>query len=362
MMAAFEPSVGDRFIGTASPSFDASIPVTLLPLLTGGTLVTLSPDAARDPFLLADELSRYRPQVLQTAPATLRMLTEMGWAGDPDLDVWTGGERTPPGVIDHIAPRVRTLRNWYGPTEATVQVSMATLRAGDHESPVGVPFEYSPCVLLDAAGAETPPGEIGELCITGRSLARGYLNDPVRTAARFCSIERPDGTTMRAYRTGDLARAGDDGSLVIVGRVDDQLNVQGYRVEPSEIEARLVEHAGVLEAVVVARPDQGDDDTQLVAFVRANEGVAAQSLRDFAGETLPRHMVPAHVELVDSYPVNTTDKIDRQRLCTMALSTSASTSRGQTSGGGECHRARARGARLLCRRALDRAWFRGTRR
>ncbi len=236
-------------------------------------------------------------------------------------------------MIAHIAPRVRTLCNWYGPTEATVQVSMATLRAGDHESPVGVPFEYSPCVLLDAAGAETPPGEIGELYITGRSLARGYLNDPVRTAARFCSIERPDGTTMRAYRTGDLARAGDDGSLVIVGRVDDQLNVQGYRVEPSEIEGRLVEHPGVLEAVVVARPDQGDDDTQLVAFVRANEGVAAQSLRDFAAETLPRHMVPAHVELVDAYPVNATHKIDRQRLCTMALSTSASTSRGTSSGG-----------------------------
>jgi len=322
MVRALEAHPGDRYMGTASPSFDASVPITLFPLLTGGTLVTLGADVGRDPFVLTDELERFRPRVLQTSPATLRMLTEMGWAGDDALDVWTGGERTPPGVIDHVAQRVRTLCNWYGPTEATVQVSMARLRRGDHESPVGVPFEYSPCILLDEDGRATEPGELGEIFITGRSLARGYLNDPIRTAERFVSIEGPLGERVRAYRTGDLARARPDGSLVIVGRADDQLNVQGYRVEPGEIETRLLQHPAVLEAIVVARSVDQSSELQLAAFVRTSDDVSPRSLRDFAAESLPRHMVPAMIEIVETYPVNATDKVDRQRLATMALSTS----------------------------------------
>lgn len=307
---------GDRFIGTASPAFDASIPYLLYPLVSGATYVAIDPDVASDPYLLSMEIESARPRVLLTLPAMLRMLTETRWRGDERLEVWTGGERTAPEVIRYVVPRVRSLRNWYGPTEATVQVSVARLHRDDAESPVGFSPRHVSIVLRDAEGNEPAHGATGELYIVGSALARGYLNDPALTAERFGTLEL-DGHEVRAYRTGDLGRRRADGSLVILGRVDEQLNLRGFRVEPGDIEARLQAHPDVIDAVVV--PRRADDgETNLVAFVTTRGSLDVGSLRAFARDELPAHMVPAVVRVVASLPLSSSGKVDRAALAASA--------------------------------------------
>lgn len=311
----FPISVGDRLMGTASPAFDASVPMLLLPLATGATFVPIEPDRVRDPMALAGDVAARRPSVLVVPPTMLRMLMETRWPGDPALVVWTGGERTAPEVIAYVADRVATFANWYGPTEATVQVAMARLGADDAESPVRTSPDHTSCVVVDESLHEVPDGTEGELVLVGRSLARGYLSDEGLTKERFVTVEL-DGRPVRAYRTGDLACRTVGGDLLLLGRIDDQLNVHGHRVEPREVEDALRSHAGVLEAIVVA-PDDGAGDRPLVAYVRARGDVSSAELRGTAQERLPSHMVPL-VVLVDTYPLSSTGKVDRRRLAALA--------------------------------------------
>jgi len=329
---------GDRFMGTASVAFDASVPYVVYPLVVGGTYVAIDSEVATDPHLLAAEIEAVRPRVLLTLPAMLRMLTEVGWAGDDRLDVWTGGERTAPDVIAYIAPRVRTLRNWYGPTEATVAVATAVLRPDDADSPVGFPPSHVGLVLLDDDQQPVRHGDVGELFITGGSLARGYLDDPGLTASRFRPISL-DGVSARAYRTGDLARVRTDGSLCILGRVDDQLNLRGFRVEPGEVEAAIVAHPDVVDAVVLARPS-ADGDAILEAYVTTRGELDGTALHAHLRDVLPSHLVPTTVTVLDALPLGATGKVDRRRVAELAASRRAGAAiHGAPAGGTELERA-----------------------
>lgn len=305
---------GDRVMGTASPAFDASVPNFLLPLVTGGTFVALSTETTRDPYALAEAIIRYHPRALQASPTMLRMLSETRWRGDKDLEIWTGGERTAASVIRYIAPRVRSLCNYYGPTEATVQVTMARLGPDDIDSPVGTPPDHVECVLLDPGGQPTPVGETGELFIIGTALARGYINDPILTAKLFAPIVHGRNSPQRAYRTGDLARIREDNSLLILGRVDDQIKLRGYRIEPGEIERRLMEHPQIIDATVLSQQANDSDEPRLIAFVKSTGPVDAQSMRTFARQTLPDYMVPAVFIELEEFPLTPNGKVDKAQL------------------------------------------------
>lgn len=304
------------YISTSSSSFDAFVPNVMLPLVTGGTLVAIDPATAKDPYALASAVTRYRPSLLQTSPTMLRMLVEIGWPGDRDLTVWTGGEPTTASVIRYIASRVRTFCNFYGPTETTVQVTMARLSPADSDAPVGWPREGVGCHLLDETRRAVLEGDVGELYITGNALARGYLNAPELTQASFVSIETGDGHLERAYRTGDLARLKPDGSMVVIGRVDDQIKLRGYRIELREIEQRLMEHPSVSDAVVVLVQD--GDESHLAAFYKARESVAPEVLRDFAKELLPAYMVPTSFMEIEEFQLTPGGKVDKRHLVDLA--------------------------------------------
>src|ERR1039458_3026347 len=318
MVAAFDPHPGERMLGTASPAFDASVPNLFVPLVTAGTYVALDVATTWDPYALAGAIERFGPRTLQTSPTMLRMLCETDWKGDPDLEVWVGGERTAPSVIRYIVPRVRALYNFYGPTEATVSATFARLFEADADSPVGHAPEHIRLLLLDHAGEPAPAGEPGELYLAGASLARGYQNDPALTAERFTDVALGGGAAVRAYRTGDLARFRPDGSLVILGRVDNQMKLRGYRIEPLEIEQRLAEHGGVVDAAVVLHTTGETDEPRLVALVKLRGEVPARELRAFVRETLPDHMVPAAVVELDEFPLTPSGKVDRRELVAVA--------------------------------------------
>lgn len=318
MITDLDLGPNDRYISTSSPSFDALVPNVMLPLVTAGTLVAIDDETAKDPYALSEVVARRHPSVLQTSPTMLRMLKEIDWAGDGDLMVWTGGEATAASVIRFIAPRVRTFCNFYGPTETTVEVTMARLSPTDSDSPVGEAREGVHCHLLDPAGAPVTAGEIGELYITGNALARGYLNSIELTEKSFVQIRTNDGHLVRAYRTGDLAKVRPDGSMVIVGRVDDQVKLRGYRIELREIEQRLMEHPAVSDAVVVLAKSSEESEPHLVAFFKAHGTLEVSRLRDFSKELLPSYMVPSAFVEIDEFPLTPGGKVDKRQLAKRA--------------------------------------------
>ncbi|HEX8870745.1 MAG TPA: non-ribosomal peptide synthetase, partial [Lentzea sp.] len=226
----------------------------------------------------------------------------------PGATVLTGSETVPAEVVGRHGPG-RTLFNAYGPTEATVNSTL--WRAGDgplEAVPIGVPDPDTTVHVLDGLDL-VPPGVIGELCIAGRGLARGYLGRPAATAAAFAPDPfGPPGSRM--YRTGDLVRWTAGGELEFFGRKDHQVQVRGFRVEPGEVEEALRRHPSVTEAVVV--PDTpGPGQTRLVAYVVADE---VEPLRDHLRELLPAHMVPSLFIPMDRIPRATNGKLDRANL------------------------------------------------
>ncbi len=217
------------------------------------------------------------------------------------------------------------LHNLYGPTEASVDVTAARIvpNAGKATVPIGRPVWNTRTYVLDAALRPVPPGVTGELYLAGVQLARGYLGRPALTAERFTAdpFGSSDSPGARMYRTGDLARWTADGDLEYRGRVDHQVKLRGFRVEPGEVEAVLVRHPAVAHAVVVAHemgapPRRPSAWGSLVAYVLPAQGhdVDPGELRRHAAAVLPEHMVPATWTALDALPLTPNGKLDRAAL------------------------------------------------
>ena len=251
---------GWRVLQFASPSFDAATFELVDALPKGATLVT----GDRHQLLPGPDLLRFLREErigIVTLPPTALAATPV--AELPDLRVITvAGEACPRELVTRWAPG-RRFFNLYGPTETTIWSSFAELQPGE-DVHIGLPIANTRIDLLDAAGEPVPVGVPGELCIGGRGLARGYLNRPELTAERF--TDDPHRPGERLYRTGDLARRRRDGALEFAGRIDTQVKLRGYRIEPGEVEAVLDGHAGVQQSLVVAREDE-PGDRRLVAYV-----------------------------------------------------------------------------------------------
>ena len=241
-----------------------------------------------------------------------------------------GAEACPADLVDTWAPD-RRMVNSYGPTEATVVASWTgPLAAGAGTPPIGRPAGPTSVYVLDAALRPVPPGVIGELYVAGPGLARGYLGRPGLTAARF--MADPFGASgERMYRTGDLARRHEDGELRFAGRVDDQIKLRGFRIEPGEVESALRRSPLVRDAVVTVRTEAlgdgaGAGPARLVAYVvltngSADEGagfladqVPVAELRAHLAGLLPPHMVPSLFVPLDRLPLTPSGKIDRRAL------------------------------------------------
>lgn len=311
--------------GAAAPvntsfAFDATVTSLLVPLLYGGR-VDLLPDGDRELTALADALEAGRRYALvKLTPSHLQALQQLrpSAARDDASDAFViGGE----GLAAHQialwrekAPNIRLI-NEYGPTEATVGMIVYEVAAAtphDGAVPIGRPISNTRVYLLDAARNLVPDGEEGEIFIGGAGVARGYLNRPELTAERF--IDSPFVPGDRLYRTGDLARRLPDGNIVYLGRIDDQIKVNGYRIEPAEIEAAIKTCPTVAEAVVLVREDD-PGDRRLVAYVAPR--VAAGSLdeiRHSLKETLPVHMIPSAFAFLDRFPLTANGKLDRRAL------------------------------------------------
>ncbi|WP_329049236.1 amino acid adenylation domain-containing protein [Streptomyces violaceus] len=318
-------SGADRALVKTPASFDAFVPEFLGPLIDGAALVVARPEGHRDPEYLA-RLTRDRAVTTATfVPSMLQAFLETREAAECTAlrRVLSGGEpltrRTATAFTDTLDA---TLTNCYGPAEATVDVVVGDCRGTSHPEPggvpIGTPVPHSRVYVLDRRLGLVPPGVVGELYVAGAQLARGYVRRPGLTAERF--VADPYAATYghpgeRMYRTGDLARWLPDGRLEFAGRVDDQVKVRGFRIEPGEVEAALLGHPDVAHAAVVVREDT-PGDARLVGYVVPASGARCEAaeLRDRVRATLPEHMVPGAVVTLGELPRTDGGKLDRRRL------------------------------------------------
>jgi amino acid adenylation domain-containing protein len=311
-----------RTLQFAPLSFDVSFQEMLTTFATGGTLVLPSEAERRDPYALLALLARERVERVFLPYVALQALAEAAVAGG-DMpaslrDVVTAGEQL------RITPAIRALfaalpgavlHNHYGPTET--HVVTAHELAGDPANwpelpPIGQPLPYVRVRLVDADMAEVAAGSEGELLLGGDCLAAGYIHRPELTAERFIDL---DGA--RWYRSGDGVSDGGDGVLRYLGRLDGQIKLDGYRIEPAEIEAVLCRHPAVAEAVVVATGDAAN--RRLLANVVArdagiDDAVLSTRLRAHCEELLAAYLVPHAFAVLPALPLTASGKIDRRAL------------------------------------------------
>ncbi len=184
----------------------------------------------------------------------------------------------------------------------------------EHSIPIGRPIANTQVYILDGQRQPVPQGVIGELYIAGAGVTAGYLNQPEQTAERFVANPFVSDPQARMYRTGDLARYLADGNVEFLGRGDDQVKIRGFRIELGEIEAVLGKHAGVKQAVVLARADERGEKRLLGYIVARDANLTADMLRGYLKEQLPDYMVPQALLLLAKLPLNPNGKIDRQAL------------------------------------------------
>ncbi|NUS65751.1 MAG: amino acid adenylation domain-containing protein, partial [Saccharothrix sp.] len=301
---------------TAPVAFDASWDPVLW-LLAGHELHVVGDDVRRDPGALVTHLRRERIDVIETTPSYVDHLVAHGLLdGDERFPsvVLLGGEAVPAHLWETLrgTPGLVAL-NFYGPTESTVDSMIADL--ADHPEPViGTPVLNTRAHVLDAWLRPVPVGVPGELYLSGPNVARGYLDRPALTSHRFVADPYgPAGTRM--YRTGDLARRLPDGHVEFLGRVDSQVKVRGFRVEPGEVEAALRRHDGVDACAVLLRPDHGGTP-RLVAYVTVTPGreLDTAALRSALRAELPDYMVPSSVVVLDALPLSRNGKLDHAEL------------------------------------------------
>ncbi|MFJ7907175.1 non-ribosomal peptide synthase/polyketide synthase [Kitasatospora sp. NPDC096204] len=312
---------GDRVLQFSSPSFDASVLELFVSVLTGATLV-IPPDG---PWLgeeLAAVLDEHRITHTLIPPAALA--TVPAGAGRHLRTLIVGAEACPAELVDRWAPGRRMI-NSYGPTEATIVATWTgPLSAGTGTPGIGGALPHARVYVLDEAMRPQPDGADGELYLGGEGVARGYLGRPGLTAARF--VADPFGPPgARLYRTGDRARRNADGELEFLGRLDRQVKVRGFRIEPGEIEAALRAHPAVDQAVVIVREDE-PGHTRLVGYATpADPGHAPDpaELRTALAAALPAHLVPAAVVVLAAFPLTPQLKIDQRALPAPARRTAA---------------------------------------
>ena len=320
---------GDRVLQFSSISFDISIEETFPTWVTGGTVVFRTDETPLAASGFLGWVSEQKLSVLSLPTAywheLVHELTESSTASLPQTlrTVVVGGEKaSSTAFADWLRVgrgRVRWI-NTYGPTETSIIATAYEPKISDPEQipaslPIGRPIANTQIYLLDSDLNPVPVGVEGELHIGGDGLARGYLNQPEKTAEKFIADPFSKYPGARLYKTGDLARYLPGGEIEFVGRRDFQVKIRGFRVELGEIEAVLATHPGIRDVVVVAKVD-ASGDKRLVAYVVPADPVHpdVKQWRGFLDERLPDYMVPSLFITVDSLPLTPNGKVDRRAL------------------------------------------------
>ncbi len=311
---------GERLLLMSPVAFDLSTMEIWGALLTGATVVIAPPGRLGLPDVAS---------LLRTAGVTVAWLTAglFHQVAETDIDalatvgvLMSGGDVLHPDAVRAVlaARRGRPVVAGYGPAENTTFTSCHVMTDPSQVAatvPIGRPIQYTTVHVLDASGLPVPIGVTGELCTGGDGLARGYAGNAAATAQKF--VPDPYGHGTRLYRSGDLARWRADGTLDFVGRVDNQIKIRGFRVEPGDVAAVLRTHPGVQASVVLVAGE--GEQRHLIGYVTPADGVdpaalRPSTLRDFVAQRLPDYLVPTAFKAVDRFPLTVNGKVDRAAL------------------------------------------------
>lgn len=323
-VALFKMQPEDRYLQFMSLSFDGSILDIFTALLSGAALVIFDNRHLQDKQLFLNGIEQYAVSITTITPSFLSILEEHPLPGIHTLI--TAGEAADPKLMSFYA-KSKHVYNGYGPTEATVNTTIHKVSPEKTYSegiPVGKPSPDKEVFILNDNLELVPVGIVGELCISGKGLARGYLNAPQLTAEKF--IENPFKPGNRLYRTGDLAKWDEAGDIYFMGRKDDQIKLNGHRINLSEIETRIAAYDKVQQAVVLANTARHKG---LIAFIqikverssRLEKEDLAEPTRAFKDElnayiesTLPHYMIPGVLLFLHAFPRTGNQKVDQKAL------------------------------------------------
>ncbi|MEO1626759.1 MAG: MupA/Atu3671 family FMN-dependent luciferase-like monooxygenase, partial [Bacteroidota bacterium] len=255
---------------------------------------------------------------LQITPSYLKMLSEDAYSQDflsSLRHLMVGGEAFPQSLADGLSSKTKArISNMYGPTETTIWSSTQAVTKGESIT-VGKPIQATQFYVLDAQLHLCPLGAIGELYIGGAGVARGYLDRPELTKERF--VSNPfDSSLGKIYKTGDLAKWLPDGRIQLLGRADNQVKINGHRIELEEVENVLLQLPQVSNVAVMVQQDE-QDNRSLVAYIVTQDSVQSKDLRQFLQDRLPAYMVPTSFLELASIPLTANGKINRKLLAQM---------------------------------------------
>lgn len=294
----------DLLLAITTIAFDISALELFLPIWSGSSLYLANQKQHKDPFAIQSILTKYEITLLQATPAMWNMLLQTEWQGKNDLIALCGGESLSYALAEKLIPKVSELWNMYGPTEATIWCALKKIQAHQMIT-IGKPIPNLQLFILDEQQQLLPPYVKGELFIAGAGLAEGYLNQPVLTQTNFIFHSQ---LNMRLYRTGDIACVNRDGEFIIFGRKDNQIKLNGYRIELNEIEIQLCSIEPIKQAAVIAA------ENQLIAYLVVDEPMLDEAIQARLVEFLPEYMLPKRYVFLDALPLSNSGKIDRKAL------------------------------------------------
>jgi amino acid adenylation domain-containing protein len=313
---AFSIQPETRILQFASLSFDASTFEIIMALRAGATLYLEDQESILPGPPLIEALRDRKINVMTIPPSALAVLPD---AMLPDLNTLiVAGEACSMDIASRWA-NGRRFFNAYGPTEASIWATLAEYADVQATPPIGSPIINVQVYVLDERLEPAPVGVPGEIYIGGVGVARGYFNRPDLTAERYLPDPFSTAPGARIYRTGDRARHLWGRDIQFLGRGDHQLKLRGYRIEPSEIEASLLLHPAVREAVVVTKLSAFDEARMIACYAPRGEQVpSAAQLRSFLRQRLPDFMIPSGFMALEGFPLNKNGKLDRSALSAMA--------------------------------------------
>ncbi|MFZ2776733.1 MAG: amino acid adenylation domain-containing protein [Candidatus Rickettsiella isopodorum] len=311
----------DKFLGITNLTFDVSIAEIFIPLMLGGTIEIISRDMARNAIALRQLIEVSKPTILIATPTTWRMLLISGWEGNPKLIICSTGEALSGLLAEELLSKCRELWNLYGPTESTIWACAYKVNKGCGVVPIGLPLPGIQIYIDNKEIDSLKPSNFkqGELFIGGKGLARSYKGQQKLTEEKFFSYYFEQHGKIRFYKSGDLVKINSNNELEYLGRKDDQLKINGIRMEPAEIEKTIESHPTILHAIVVAY--HGEKISHLVAYLMTvdNQPIQKDILLSYLSTRLPIYMIPKRFIMISEIPKTAAGKLDKSKLPTPTL-------------------------------------------
>ncbi len=305
----------DKVLQLFSYSFDGFVTSFYTPIVSGAKVVLLNEEQAKDPLEIKKHVVLEKVTHFISVPVLYKAILECCYTKElKDLRIVTlGGEKITSDIIALNKEKNHNIEivNEYGPTEGTVVATCQRNINTEDAITIGKPVSNTSIYILDKNNNIKPIGILGEICIGGERLAKGYVNRPELTSEKF--IVNPFKVDERIYKTGDLGKWLPDGRVVFLGRKDYQAKIRGYRIELGEIESKLLKINGVKETVTLVR-DDSNSNNYICAYYVSEQTITVQEFREYLSKDLPEYMIPSYFIQLDSIPLTPNGKIDKNAL------------------------------------------------